>query len=40
MRRRAYVLWDAGRLEEQGGRGVMERQWDECWDHDPSDDLL
>lgn len=40
MRRRAYVLRDAGRLEEHGGRGVLERLWDGCWDHDPSDDLL
>lgn len=39
MRRWAYVLWDAGRLEERGGRGVLERQWGECWDHDPRDDL-
>lgn len=40
MRWWAYVLWDAGRLEEHGGRGVLERQWDECWDHDLRHDLL
>lgn len=39
MRRWAYVLWDAGRLEELGVRGVLERQWDERWDDDPRDYL-
>jgi len=39
LRRWAYVLWDADRLELQGGRGVLQSQWDECWEHDPRDDL-
>lgn len=40
MRRWAYVLWDVGRLEGLGGRGVLERQWDDFWAHDPRDHLL
>lgn len=40
MRRWAYVLWDERRLEQHGGRDVLERQWGECWDHDPRDNLL
>lgn len=39
MRRWAYVLWDAGRLEEHGGGCVLERPRDERWDRDLRDDL-
>ncbi|KFY34844.1 hypothetical protein V494_06423 [Pseudogymnoascus sp. VKM F-4513 (FW-928)] len=41
MRRWGYVFWDAATLENNGGKGVLHKQWEEPWDAcDPRDDLI
>ncbi|KAL2198834.1 hypothetical protein P885DRAFT_67974 [Corynascus similis CBS 632.67] len=32
MRRWGYVMWDAARLEEEGGKALLLRQWGNDWD--------
>lgn len=41
MRRWGYVFWDAATLEDNGGKRVLHKQWEEPYDAcDPRDDLF
>lgn len=41
MRRWGYVFWDAATLEDNGGKRVLHKQWEEEYDAcDPRDDLF